>query len=500
MTDSDVSPELRRATLSGARWTASSRLAAELVAFSSSVILARLVPPSEFGYAAVALIVIALSAVLGAGGVTATVVQRSNLSPSAVASVWALGFVLGCCMTLLSIGLSVTVVGSVFGERTAQLTLLASPAWLLVGIGSTSVALLQRALRFRALAAIEATSVIVSAASAVALALGGADGEAIVAGGLILVALTAIVSFAVSPPRGWPPTLAEVRKSIAFAAPVTASSLVWVGYRNVDYAILGARTTASQLGYYWRAFQLGVGYQSKISRVMLRVSLPVYSRAVGMDELRAVRTRIVRGHASTLLPLLAVFIAAAPVLVPWLFGPAWEPSVRPAQILAVAGMADAVVTGVGPLMIALGRPGVLLRYNLVVFGAYALMVFVLAPHGIEAVAIGVALFGIANVLSSQLVLLRPTAGLSFRQLWMDTRAGVVVGAIMLLVGTTARESLKQAGLGDVGIVVGVCLVSSVVYVLVLRRFFILEWSDIRAVVTKARREPESTSSAGEAVT
>lgn len=486
MTGSRVTPELRRATLSGARWTAASRLTAELVAASSSVVLARLVPPAEFGYAAVALIVVALSAVLGSAGISAPVVQRPELPDAILSAVSTLALLLGCLLTALTFGVSEALVAPVFGEQTADLVTLASPSWLLVGLGASSVALLQRNLRFRVLAVIETTSVTAGALSAVALALAGADGEAVVVGGLVLVGSTAILSVVASPPRAWRPSRAAIRETIGFAAPVAMSSLVWVGYRNIDYAILGARATATQLGYYWRAFQMGVGYQSKISRVMLRVSFPVYSRAAGMNELRAVRTRIVRGHASVLLPLLAVFIATAPVLIPWLFGPAWEPSVRPAQILAVAGMADAVVTGVGPLMVALGRPGALLRYNLLVFVAYVAMIYVLAPYGIETVAIGVAGFGVANVFVTQIILLGPAAGLSFRQLWSDTQAGLVVGAAMLLAATAIREGLTSLRLDDVFVLLLVCSASSVVYILLLRRFFIAEWADILSVVTRAR--------------
>ena len=341
------------------------------------------------------------------------------------------------------------------------------------------------------------TSIVCSATLAVGLAIGGLDAEAVVAGGLGLVGFMGIFSFAVSPARRLRTDRVAVRDAVGFATPVALSSLVFLGLRNVDYAILGARATPAQLGYYWRAFQLGVGYQSKISRVMLRVSFPVYSRAKGIEELRAVRTRIVRGHASVLLPLLAVFIATAPVLVPWLFGPAWEPSVRPAQILAVAGMADAVITGVGPLMIALGRPGALLRFNLILFVWYAGMIYVLAPHGIEAVAIGVAVFGVAAVFAAQAVLLLPAAGLSFRQLWYDTRAGLVLGAAVLLVATAIREALTWLDVGDVPLLLVACSASGLVYLLILRAFFVAEWADLRVVFTRVRRRdhPADTSAA-----
>lgn len=492
MSSPRVSRELRSATVAGARWTATSRALAEAAAVASTIVLARLVPPAEFGYAAVALIVVALSMVLGTAGVAAPLVQRRELESDFVGAVTFVALLGAVVLTAATIALAWLVLPSLFGERAAELVLLASPAWIFTAVGSPSQALLQRELRFRTLALIEVVSVLGSAALAVALAVIGLDGEAVVAGGLSLVLFVGVLSYGAAPERRFRTSRASLRSAVAFAAPVAGSSLVYVCFRNVDYAILGARSTAAQLGFYWRAFQLGVGYQSKISRVMLRVSFPVYSRAQGMEELRAVRSRIVRGHASVLVPLLALFIAVAPVAVPWLFGAAWEPSVRPAQILAVAGMADAVLTGVGPLMIALGRPGALLRWNLLVLVLYAGMIFALAPYGIDAVAVGVAGFGVAMVIGAQVVLIGPAAGLSFAQLWVDVRAGLASGAVVLLVGAGIRELMVSLDVTPLVVLMVTGVASTVAYLVVLRLLFRAEWRDLVAILERDRGKAGSS--------
>src|SRR5205823_14152932 len=97
--------------------------------------------------------------------------------------------------------------------------------------------------------------------------------------------------------------------------------------------------------------------------IMLRIAFPVFSRAGSLERMRSTRRRIVRVHAVVIVPLLALFIALAPVLVPAVFGSRWSPAVLPSQILAGCGMITAVVTGLWPLMLAIGRPGTLLRFN-----------------------------------------------------------------------------------------------------------------------------------------
>ena len=198
---------------------------------------------------------------------------------------------------------------------------------------------------------------------AVGLALAGIDAKALVLGGLSATVCLTAVAVVAAPNAAPRPTAAGIAAVGTFSASVTASSFVYSLFRNVDYWILGARLGPVSVGYYWRAYQLGVDYQSKISQIMLRVAFPVYTRVESLDELRRLRRKIVRTHAVVIIPLMAFFIGTAPVLIPWVFGAAWQPAVRPAQIIAVAGIAYSIATGTGPLMVAVGKPHALLVWS-----------------------------------------------------------------------------------------------------------------------------------------
>jgi O-antigen/teichoic acid export membrane protein len=491
--------QLREAALSGARWTASARLVAETAAFASGIVLARLIPPADFGRAAVALIAVSLAAVLGTPGLVAPVVQRRELARDHVVSATFLAIGCGVLMTVLTVLFGLVLAPAIFGDRTANLIVLAAPAWLLVGAGATSQAVMQRQLRFRRLSAIESVAVVMGAAVALIAAVAGVDAEALVFGALVLVGVISLFSLVLAPPPRARPTRRGAADIWRGAAPVAGSSLVYLVYRNVDYAILGARATAAQVGFYWRAYQLGVAYQGKISRVMLRVSFPVYSRAPDLETLRRIRAKIVRTHATVLVPLLAMFAGVAPVLVPWLFGPSWEPAVVPAQIMSVAGMADAITSGTAPLLVALGRPRALLYWNLVVLALYAILIAVLAPHGLVPVAVGVAVFGVGTVLGLQLVLLRRYVGLSFSQLWLDVRAGVVIGLLVFASTSLLRLALAPAELPDVVVLAALGGTALVVYAVVLRLAFPEGWDDLAAIARTRRGKPATARPMPEAI-
>lgn len=484
--------DLRTATLSGVRWTGMSRFVAEGTAFAATIALARLIEPAEFGRAAVALSVIALAQVLGSAGITAPLIRRPTLTKRDLEAVAFVDLVIGAVLSGLTLALAELALPGLFGQRTSEFVALVSPAWIVMGVGAPAQALLQREMRFRRLATIEGASVVLGATVSLVTAGLGLAGYALVLGGLTVVAtasVTALASVQLVLPRPHP---LEARGNLRFGTPVALSSLAYVAFRNVDYAILAARLVPSVVGYYYRAYQLGVEYQSKITRVMLRISLPVYARTKDLDELRRVRMRIVRTHATVIVPLLATFIGLAPTLVPWVFGARWQPTVVPAQIMAVAGMADAITTGSGPLMVAIGRPGALLRWNVGLLVAYATMVFFLAPHGLTVVAIGVAGFGVCTVLGIQLVLLGPHVGLTLRHLWDDVHPALATGACVLAAGYGVRAALSPIHVPPVVLLLVSGLAAAGVYALVLKVVFPAVWADLVAITGNVRGRTRAT--------
>lgn len=478
------SAELGRAAIVGARAIAIARLVAELALLGASVALARLLAPAEFGQAAVALTIVALAVVLGPAGITAVIVQRRALEDEQVRGAASLAAAAGVLLTGLTLLVGVTVGQSAFGHESARLLAIAAPAWLIAAVSAAPHAILLRELRFGRVALAEGLTSIAGAAVAVVLAALDVGPESLVIGalaGLAAGAAVAVGSAGLVLPWGTTRGVAGVAR---FAASVTFSSLVYSVFRNVDYIILSGRIPSKDVGLYWRAYQLGVDYQSKISQIMLRVSFPIYSRADSLEELRMIRQRIVRTHAAVIIPLLATFVAVAPIAIPWLFGNVWEPAVRPAQIMAGAGMAYAVATGTGPLMVSVGKPGALVRWSLFELVSYAVLIYALADRGLVVIATGVAVFAVLSLIAIQLVLLRPYVGVSVGDLWGDVLPGVAAGIGVLATVTPLRLALEGA-LPTFVVLVLLAIVALAAALAVLWSFR-STWEDLASIVRGVR--------------
>ena len=169
--------------------------------------------------------------------------------------------------------------------------------------------------------------------------------------------------------------------------PAASNAASLVCFENCDYVIVGARVGALQAGYYFRAYSLGVVYQTKISQVLTTVGIPVLSRVSSEDEVHRLRQRIIQTITMILFPLLTALAIVAPKFVTWFYGPAWQASVVPVQILTIGGAAMLVAQAVTVAMLANGRPRAVMLWGWGHFFAYAAAVFAVARLGLPAVAI-----------------------------------------------------------------------------------------------------------------
>jgi lipopolysaccharide exporter len=472
------------AAVAGARWLAVARAASDSVQFLSAIALARLIAPAEFGHAAIALILVPLSAILTFEGFGSALVQRKHIDRAHIETATLASLVAGAVFTVVIYLGAPIVAQPIFGVRTAELVQVAAPLFMLTGISAVSRSLLWRRLEFRAVSLIEMTALLSGAALSVGLAFAGLNGEAIVLGAVCGTAIATVLLFVLARPARPRWHGAELREILGFGGPASAAGLLHVAITNADYTILAARLSATSVGLYWRAFQLGVVYQDKISGVMMRLAFPVYSRTRDLDQLRHLHERATRVHAAVVVPLLAVGIVVDPTLVPWLFGSAWHDAVLPAQILSVAGMVAAVLTGFPQVLLAAGRPKALVRFNVCVLAVYAGAVWFTAPHGIVAVAIAVVGVYLAMLVAVYAVLFRRVVGIPVGRMVGDLAPAVVGSAAILAIGFPLAQILNGVSAPAPVVVTLVGVTGLVAHATLLRTCFPAVWSDLSGFIRR----------------
>jgi O-antigen/teichoic acid export membrane protein len=478
------SSELHEAAVGGIRWFALARIATEALQFISAVALARLITPADFGNASVALIVIPLAAILTYEGFGSALVQRKLINTGHFEAATMTSIVFGLVLTVAVYFLAQPIAAPIFSDEIARLIQISAPAFFLAGLGAVPRAKLSRQLEFRPISIIETAALAFGAFSAIGLAALGYGAESLVIGGVIGIGFSSLAMVVVSPPGRPRWRLKELSEVTRFGAPASAAGVLYVAISNVDYAVLAARLNPAQVGIYWRAFQIGVLYQDKISGIMMRLAFPIYSRTNNLDEMKKLHERATRIHGAVVVPLLAILIVTAPELIPLVFGDAWRAAVAPTQVLAVAGMIAAILTGYPQVMLAAGRPRPLLIFNCFVLVGYALAVYLTASQGLVTVALAVVAIHVAILAAVYLVLFRRVLGMPIRRLVTDLAPAVAAATLVVVVGLPLADLMRNLDAGALPTIFVAGLAGLCVQAISLRAFFPEVWDDIARLLRR----------------
>ncbi len=482
--DDRAANELRDAAAHGVRWSAIARPTVEILQLGSIVILARLIVPAEFGRYAIALIAQEVAYLMVAGGLSSALVQRKTIDREHQQTGMALGLLAGLTLAVVTLIAASVIVAPIFGERTAFFVRLMAPLCLVSALSTVPTATLRRNMAFRRLSEIEVLSTLARVVVCIGLALAGMSGEALVLGVLAGSLATGVIAWVSAPPPAPRLYRKAARELLSYGLPVSLASVSWIGFSNVDYAIIGARLGALQTGFYFRAYTLSVEYQSKISVVMSQVGFPVLARTRSAAELSQLYRQMVRTLTILLFPLLVLLTITAPVLVPFLFGAQWTPAVVPVQILALGGASTLVVDAVGTVFMATGRARALLGYGIAHFLVYGLTVLVVVHYGIVAVAIDAAVVHTLFLVVAYVMMLNGSQERPIPRLLSDIApatlscVGLAVVALPVSMGLTAIGAPAILWLAAVG------LVAIPPYLLTLRLGFPESWRSQRSIITR----------------
>ena len=403
----------------------------------SLVVLARLIPPAAFGPYAVAVVVQEFAIGIQGQGVGSALVQRPTASREHLQAGQALGLSIGVVLAGLTYLAAWVLVKPIFGGPTASLVALSSPLFVIYAIGTVPFATLRRRFAFRRLSILDVANTSVRLGVSIGLAVAGLGARS-----LVWAALAGGVVFSAAAWCSAPPPLPRfrsgpVRDLLSYGVSASLAAISWVGFRNCDYAIIAARVGTLQSGFYFRAYTLAVEYQRKISDVMVTVAFPILARTADEAQLHMLRGQMVRVLTTVLFPLLTLLAVLAPVLLPWLLGAPWAPAVVPTQILAIGGASTLVIDTTGVVFMASGRSRAMLLFGLGHFAAYGMVVWFIAPYGIDKVAIVAAGVHTLFVFVSYALMMRGSFARTLRDIWADVAPDAVSSLALAAVAVPA---------------------------------------------------------------
>src|SRR5262245_2904525 len=247
---------MTRTFVRSAAWSGGARWCAQALSWGSTIVVARILAPEDYGLVAMAAVVTGFVSVLSELGIAVTVVTLRDLSPVHIAQLHGLSVLTGIA-SFVAVAAFAPLVAAFYARPAVTPVLVALGVALVIGAMRTvPSALLQKALRFRRIAAIEAAQACVGAAVAMITAWWGWRHWALVASVLAgATAGTALTVYACRVPLAWP-RRRSLRGALSFTRDQLAGTVAWYGYSNADFAVAGLMLGANPLGAYAMAWTL----------------------------------------------------------------------------------------------------------------------------------------------------------------------------------------------------------------------------------------------------
>ena len=350
--------------VSGAAVMTAAKVVGAVVAFSALAILARLLPPEDYGLVAMVTSVTAFFVVFSDFGLALVTIQRPNLSREQLSTLFWLNLGFGLLLFAATVGLAPLLVWFYGDPRLFWITAATACVFPLGAVGVQHQAMLKRDMKFRRLAVARIVGTTAAAVAAVAAALLGAKWWSVVIQDVAIAGVTSAACIVAYPWRPGPPRRCEgLGGLVRFGGALTGHGMLGYFGNNMDNILIGRFCGVAELGLYSRSYAL-------MMRPISFAGYGVGETAIGQSRvaydpaaLRASFRRMFSLCALLGLPICACGAFWTDDVVLTIFGPKWTAATPMLRVLFIAAAARMLSASTGWIYVATGRPGRMLLWQ-----------------------------------------------------------------------------------------------------------------------------------------
>lgn len=382
--------DLKKKTVSGIIWKFMEKFSIQFLVFLQSIIMARLLSPSDYGLVGMVAILNGICAILVDSGLTNAIIRKKDPTKEDFSTI----FIFNVGMNLLMAGLMV-VCAPLFATFYNQPTLKYIIYLFALQSASGSLLAVQGAkmtidLRFKALGLINVITTVMVGIISVVLAFMGYGVYALVIPNIVAMYIRFVLYYYY---QHWFPGLAFSWKSFkelfGYGSKMMVSNLINCIFNNIYPIVIGKKFSPADLGYYTR----GQGYaalpSSTVSDVITNVTLPILSKVQeDTASLASIYRRMLRVSAYVVFPVMVWLAVMAKPAVVLMISSKWIPCVEYLQILCFSMMWLPIISLNQNLLQAKGFSNLYLRITVFEKALLVLVLVVTIPFGLRIMCFG----------------------------------------------------------------------------------------------------------------
>jgi O-antigen/teichoic acid export membrane protein len=431
--------KLAQSAAKGALWNYLTFASGKGLVFITTIILARLLPPEDFGLMALALIAVNYLSKLNDFGIGSAMIYRQEDTEQTANVAFCLSLIMGSALTV-AVFVSAPLIAAFFNEpRLTPIARVISVIFLISGIGSIHDVRLRKELDFRRRMIPEISQRFVKGGVSIGLALAGFGVWSLVWGQVSGIIAAALLFWLIYP---WRPKLRFdikiARMLITYGVQIGLFQILHVIYKNIDYLIIGRRMDTIQLGFYTMAFQLPHLVIYSIQMVVGQAVFPAYAK------LQNDRNALGQAFLTTLkyvslfcVPVALGIFVTAPEFVEVFYTKRWLPAVPVMQILAVYSMLNALSANADQVYNASGKPGIANKIGIIKMMLAVPVLWIAAGYnnilyvGIGQLVIAFMAAILQFIVASRMITVRPSSLIAALQPSAVGAAAMVPGLFIL---------------------------------------------------------------------
>lgn len=453
-----------------AGWTLAIRMSARIIGLASTLILARLLVPADFGLIAMGTSILAALDAATAVGLEWAIIQKQTQERAHLNSAWTLNILIGVLKALLLLALIPIGVAIYHEPRVANIMIVLAATAMLGGFRNIGTVLHEQALRFKRIFMLAFIAKLSAFVVTIACAFYWQSYWALLAGMATRTLIDVSLSYVLFDYRPRL-TLSHAREFFHFSKWVACNSvLFFIQQRGTDF-ILGNRAGPAALGAYNIAYEVSSLPTTELTHPLMRAVYPGYSRLQGD------KSRLADGFLTVfqLIAVLSLPVAAglsllADLFVLVLLGDKWLTVIPLMAPLAVFGAVRSLQATFGTTFLALGQQHLSAKlmalYIVVAFPVFAML---LTYYDLTAAAWGLtAIYFLAGTIN--VYLLRSLVNLRVRRLAAalvrPVAASLVMSGALLALRGTAYGHPEQVG-AQLAVLLTLIAAGAIVYTLSL---------------------------------
>lgn len=349
--------------LKGFLWLGTGTFLGQLIAWCSTIIVIRLLSPSDYGLMSMATIFLNLLIMLSELGLSASIIQAGKISEIEIRQIFGVVIISSFCSWVLC-WLTAPMVAHFFNEdRLILLIRITSITFFLIALFIVPQSILIREMNFKAKAKVDISAQVGASVLALILAYKGMGVWALIYSLISMHIIKAIgfnmIHFYLVKPAF---NLKGAEKLIKFGLTVTGDRLFYYLFTASDKIIAGKFLGEKLLGIYSVALNLASIPAEKVLPIITGVSFTSYARIqndierINRNLLRATRVIVVISF-----PLFWGMAGVAPEAIDLILGSKWISIVVPFQLICLILPFRALSLIFPPALFAIGKA----RINLI---------------------------------------------------------------------------------------------------------------------------------------